>query len=335
MTSATGVRWGVNLPLPAHRLADQRPVIERLLDLGYDDVWTGEGLDIDGFTPLALAAAWRPELRVGTGVLPAFTRGPAVLAQTAASLAQAAAGGVLLGVGSSVPRFVTGANGIPYERPIARVRDTVRFLKQALAGAPVQGTFDSFAIEGFALPPGLVPAPGHAKVLVGALRKKMLNIGFRDGDGVMTNILLAEDLPAVIGEVDEPLDGKELVVKIFLCPSADRDAARAAGRRFVAGMLNLHTYKNFHAWLGRGDELAAMHAAWDAGDVAGAERAVPPHVLDGLWVSGPPEACREQIARFLHPAVTAINLYVAPTPELMRDPSSLAGILGALRPSGT
>ncbi|WCB93433.1 hypothetical protein DSM104299_02146 [Baekduia alba] len=77
-----------------------------------------------------------------------------------------------------------------------------------------------------------------------------------------------------------------------------------------------------------------MHARWAAGDVEGARRAVPLDVLDGLWISGSPEACREQIARFLHPAVTAINLYVAPSPELVRDPSLLAGVLGALRPGG-
>ena len=59
---------------------------------GYDDLWSGETNGPDGFTPLALAAAWTERMRLGTGVVNPFTRGPAVLAQHAAALADAAAG---------------------------------------------------------------------------------------------------------------------------------------------------------------------------------------------------------------------------------------------------
>jgi probable F420-dependent oxidoreductase len=321
------MRIGVNLPLPALALPEQRAVIERLGDLGFDDVWTGEALQADGVTPLAAAAAWRPELRVGTGVLPVFTRGPAVLAQTAMTLADLAAGGVLLGVGSSVREYVTGANGIPYERPLARVRDTVRFLKRAFAGDTITGPFDTFTIDGFGLGRAV-----DAKVLVGALRPRMIDIGLRDGDGIVTNILLAEDLPRVVALAEGAPPEREIVTKVFVCPGDDRASARALGRAFVTFMLNLPTYRAFHGWLGRDHRLAAMHRAWEDGDVDAARRALPDDVLDGLWITGTPEACRDQITQFMQPGITALNVYVAPEGSPPRDPAALSTLLATLRP---
>ena len=52
--------------------------------LGYTDVWSAETDGADGFTPLALASAWSPSLQLGVAIIPAYTRGPALLAQSVA-----------------------------------------------------------------------------------------------------------------------------------------------------------------------------------------------------------------------------------------------------------
>jgi len=77
-TIQTGDRYGVTIPVPGIPLADQRDLVAGLPDLGYTDVWTGEADGPDAFTPLVLASQWAPELRLGTAIVPAFTRGPAV-----------------------------------------------------------------------------------------------------------------------------------------------------------------------------------------------------------------------------------------------------------------
>src|ERR671929_214467 len=99
------------------------------------------------FTPLVLASVWAPALRLGTAIAPVFTRGPATLAQCAASLAAAAPGRVAIGIGASSDVIVERWNGVPFDRPLPRVRDTARFLRAALAGDKVTHRYETFAVD--------------------------------------------------------------------------------------------------------------------------------------------------------------------------------------------
>ncbi len=148
-------RYGMTIPVAGVRLHQHRDVFRELVDLGYSDVWTAESDGADGLTPLALAAAWAPELRLGVAILPAYTRGPALLAQSAGALADAAPGRFVLGIGASSNVIVERWNGIPYAEPYKQTRDIVRFLKRALTGEKVTETYPTFAVDGFRC--GVVP----------------------------------------------------------------------------------------------------------------------------------------------------------------------------------
>src|SRR5690554_4321761 len=107
-------RYGITIPFDGIPLADQGDLVRELADLGYTDVWSAESAGADAFTPLALASVWAPALRLGTAIVPAYTRGPATLAQSAATLAAAAPGRVALGIGTSTEVVVEHWNGIPF-----------------------------------------------------------------------------------------------------------------------------------------------------------------------------------------------------------------------------
>ena len=85
-------RWGLTLPFRGVPLAPTEPLVRRAEAPGCADLWTGGDNGPDGFTPLALAAAWTGRVRLGTGLVSPFTRGPGVLAQHAAALADASGG---------------------------------------------------------------------------------------------------------------------------------------------------------------------------------------------------------------------------------------------------
>ncbi len=237
--------YGMTVPFDGVPLADHREWYEQLVEHGYTDAWSSESDGTDAFTPLALAAAWAPSLRLGTAIVPAFTRGPALLAQTVAALAEAAPHRFTLGVGTSSNVIVERWNDIPFHNPYKRTRDVVRFLRQALTGERIDSTYDTFSVRGFRLgrPPAVVPP-----ILVAALRPGMLRLAGAEGDGTIINWLSASDVAKVVPEVGP---GKEIVARIFVCPSEDTEAVRAAARRAVAAYLNVPVYAAFHEWLGR------------------------------------------------------------------------------------
>ena len=303
-------RDGMTVPLPGH-LHAQRDAIRELAELGYSDVWSGEADAADGFTPLVLAAAWEPRLRLGTAIVPAYTRAPALMAQSVASLADAAPGRVAVGIGSSSNVIVERWNGIPFVEPYKRTRDMVRFLREALTGEKVSRRYDTFAVDGFRL--GIRPEVPPA-ILVAALRPGMLRLAAREADGPIINWLSAADVRTVVAEVRAAADGadREIVARIYVCPSVNADRVRAAARYAIAAYLKVPVYAEFHRWLGRGDALGAMWEAWSAGDRKAALAAIPDAVVDDLVVHGTPAECRAHIQRYFDAGVTTSSLMVLP-----------------------
>ncbi len=272
-------------------------------------MWSSEADAHDAFTPLALAAVWEPRLRLGTAIVPAYTRSPACLAQCVASLADAAPGRFAIGVGTSSDVIVERWNGIPFNEPYKKVRDVVRFLRDALGGEKVTATYDTFDIKGFRL--GVRPEQ-TPPILVAALREGMLRLAGREADGAIINWLSPEDVRQVAPIVRDAAGGeeREIVARIFVCPSENTDAVRAGARFAIAAYLNVPVYAEFHRWLGRGEELQGMWDAWAAGDRKAAMAAIPDSVVDALVIHGSAEACRTKLQQYFDNGVTTSSLAI-------------------------
>jgi probable F420-dependent oxidoreductase len=301
-------RWGITLPLRTVPLPEQRDLVAALPDLGYTDAWSSEVNGADAFTPLAAAALWTTGLRFGTAIAGIYTRGPALLAMNAATCASLAPGRFVLGIGTSSPVIVEDWNGLELDRPYQRARDTLRFLRAALAGEKVSGEYDTFTVNGFRLDPPPVPPPGLA---LAALRPGMVRLAAALADGAITNWLSPADVPTVRAVAGPDC---ELIARIFVCPTADIDAARAVGRRMIAAYLTVPVYAAFHAWLGRGEVLRPMQEAWAAGDRRRALELIPDEVVDELVVHGSLDACRERIAEYHATGLDTPVIMVVPMP---------------------
>ena len=294
MTAAERLkRWGITLPLEQIPLPEQRGIVARLTDLGYTDAWSAEINGADAFTPLALASQWAPGLRLGTAVAPIYTRGPALLAVSAATLESLAPGRFVFGIGTSSSVVVEQWNSIPLERPYQRTLDMLRFLRAALAGEKVTKDYETFTVRGFRLE---VPLASPPPLALAALRPGMIKLAATEAEGVITNWLSPADVMQVRG-VAGP--GPELIARVWVCPTADPDIARDVGRRLIARYLTVPVYAAFHTWLGRGDVLAPMLTAWAAGDRTKALAEISDKVVDELIVHGTSKACRERVAEYL------------------------------------
>jgi probable F420-dependent oxidoreductase len=301
-------RWGLTVPLHGHSLPEQREVISELADLGYTDLWSAELNGIDAFTPLVLASQWSDQLRMGTAIAPVYTRGPACLAMTAATLAELAPGRFVLGVGTSTPVVVQQWNDIPFEAPYQRSRDTLRFLRAALAGQKVTEQYETFKVSGFRLERPPAPPPGLA---LAALRPMMVKLAATESDAVITNWLSPADVPKVRGAADPDT---ELIARIFVCPTTDLDVARAIARRALTAYLTVPAYFAFHEWLGRRELIQPMMDRWNAGDRKGAGAAIPDSVVDDLVIHGDFGTCRDRVDAYRKAGLDTPVIAILPTP---------------------
>lgn len=264
--------------------------------LGYTDLWSSEAQDLDGFVPLALAAEWTESMRLGCAVLPVQTRGPAVLAQSAASMALAAPGRFVLGLGCSSPYIVSMQNARPFKKPDALTRDVVRFARRALAGEDANGEYGCFKISGFNLRRTIDPPP---PILLAALRPAMLEIAAREADGVILQYLVPEDYKRVLPLVKKYGDDREIAQRIIVCPNEDADAVRKFARRSMALYFSVPNYRAHQQWLGNGHMFEEMWACFDRGDLKAARRALSDDVVDRYYLHGSAAAIKDRLAQFV------------------------------------
>jgi probable F420-dependent oxidoreductase len=288
-------RWGLTLPFAGVPLAQTEPLVRRAEAAGWDDLWTGDTNGPDGFTPLALAAAWTERMRLGTGVVSVFTRGPAVLAQQAAALADASRGRFVLGLGASSDVIVERWNEVPFERPLTRVRETVAKLRPMLAGERGPGRF---RLE----PPPAYPVP----IYVAALRDRMLRLGGEIADGTFANFLPLSAAEHVVATIDPP-PGHDVVCRFFCIPQPLEQGLDVA--RFVfAGYATVPVYEAFFRALGWGDAIDPTIEAWRAGDRKAAAARAPEELLREVFVFGRPEDMRERLEAFAAAGITSLCL---------------------------
>ncbi|MEE9149583.1 MAG: LLM class F420-dependent oxidoreductase [Candidatus Tectomicrobia bacterium] len=306
-------RWALSVPLDGLTLAEHVEIAQAAERLGYTDAWSLEVDGVDCFTPLAVIGQ-TTQMRLGTAIANAFTRGPATLAMCAAGIAEVAPGRFCLGIGAGSRPTVETWNGTTFRRPASRVREMVQVLRQALAGERVTFQGDTLTVEGFRLSrPPSAPIPIH----VAALRPGMLRVAGEVGDGAIINWLSVEDVPGSVHVVREAArqagrdaEGIEISARLMVSIDPLTPEADTFVRRYIAAYMNVPVYRAFQQWLGRREAFEPMWHAWDHGDRRGAVAAIPEQTINELVVRGSRPDIRAHVQRFLDAGVDTVFLHL-------------------------
>ena len=307
-------RWGLTLPLPSLPLREHAELVRRAEAAGYTDMWSGETNGPDGFTPLALGAAWTERVRLGTGVVGVFTRGPALLAQEAAALSDASNGRFVLGIGASSDRIVEGWNQMPFDRPLTKISQTLEFLRAAFSG---ERTSTGFKLERAPTEP--------LPIVLAALRGKMLRLAVEKADGAFTNFLPLAALPKVTEQLEGAPEGFELLCRFF-CVPGEREQVEPLARFMFASYATVPVYEAFFRWLGYGDRIDAMVSAWREKDREAAVAAAPWELIEDTFIFGTPGKIRERLEAYVAGGITL------PVVTPITTPDRLAEMIEALAP---
>ena len=325
-------RWSLSVPVDGFSLADLADLAREGERLGYTDAWSYEADGLDCFAPLAVVAT-ATTLRLGTAIANVFTRGPATLAMSAASIADLAPGRFCLGIGAGSQPIVEAWNGGRFALPATRVREMTRVLRAALSGERVVFKGTTLSVDGFRLArPPARPVP----IYIAALRPGMLQAAGEVGDGVILNWLSAADVPRVVSIVRETAarsgrdpDAVEITARLLVNVDPSGGEADVGVRRHVTAYLNVPVYRAYQEWLGRGPILSPMWEAWQRGDRKAAVAAVPETVMGDLILRGSMAEIRAHVQRYLDAGVDTAFLQVS---TLEQEPARRRRVLGdALR----
>ena len=131
------MRLGISLRLASDDWDDARTYVTEAERLGIEYLWTAEAWGHDAVTPLGFAAAITSRMKLGTAIMQAGTRTPALVAMTAMSLAAMSGDRFILGLGVSGPQVIEGWHGLRFDRPLTRMREITEIVRQAIRGERV------------------------------------------------------------------------------------------------------------------------------------------------------------------------------------------------------
>jgi coenzyme F420-dependent oxidoreductase len=289
-----------------------QPSVETLVGLsqlaehvGYDRVWLPETWGRDAVTTLTSIAHGTTDIGIGSSLINVFSRSPALVGQTAATLQEVSDGRVRLGVGPSGPRVIEGWHGADFDRPLRRTREAIDIIKRVLSGDSVEYDGDIFELSGFRLrcdPPD--PAP---PIDAGGLGPKAVELAGRFADGWHALLFTPEGMADRLENFEKGVElgdrdrsSQRVTLSVPCCALEDGERARELTRQHLAfyiGGMGTY-YRDALARQGYEEIANDVFEQWQAGERDAAQAAISDDLLDSLAVAGTPDACRDHIERF-------------------------------------
>jgi alkanesulfonate monooxygenase SsuD/methylene tetrahydromethanopterin reductase-like flavin-dependent oxidoreductase (luciferase family) len=270
--------------------------------LGYESVYVTHIAGRESLTVVTAYALKTERIRVGTGVVPIYTRTPATMAQTAATIADISGGRLVLGMGVSHRPVVEAWHGQTIDKPLAETREYVAIVRAILAGEPPpQGEKwkTSFMLNG-------IGPFADLPIYLAGLSPKMLRLSGEIADGVVLWLcnpdyirdVVVPEVTAGREKAGKSLDGFDIVAAV---PSAfvdDPAGAYAVMRRDLIPYFGLPFYRAMLERSGFGPEIAAYDAAAGAGDFDAMQAAISDDVMKTLTAIGDADVVRAAIKRY-------------------------------------
>ena len=304
---------GIGAFISAGRSLDAALDRARLADeLGYDGVYTTHIAGRDSLSVLMAYASVTERVRLGTGVVPIFSRSPASMAQTTATIDEFSGGRMVLGIGVSHQVTVENWYGSRIQKPVSQMREYASILRAIFRGeAPPEGEYFNtrFQFMGYAARPDL-------PVYIAALSPNMLRLAGEIGDGVMLWLCNPDYIRDVVvptvregrERAGKSLDGFDIVPAVTVALTDDPEAARATMRQELVTYASLPFYRNMLERSGFGDDLAAFDEGMQAGDPERAKAGLSDGLLESLAGIGSDDDVRAAVERYREAGATSPSI---------------------------
>ncbi len=300
--------------------------------LGMDICWVAEAWGAEAPSPLGYLAAKTERLLLGSAIIQLATRTPMAIARAAITLSNLSEGRFRLGLGPSGPQVIEGLHGVPFARPLSRMRETVDIVRQAVTGDKISYSGREFQLPlpgGEAKPMRLsIRAEHDIPIYLATLSPKMLHLTGEIADGWLGTSFVPEGAKeAYFDHLDAGLAAAGRTRADFdICQGAevafaeDEDALRTmvAGRKkelafSLGGMGSEKTnfYNDAYSRQGWAEVAAEVRERWQAGDRDGAAGLVTDDMVLATTLIGTEDMVRERLRVWRDAGVDIVRFYPA------------------------
>jgi F420-dependent oxidoreductase-like protein len=315
--------WGMGLTS-----ADQLEIVQEAERLGYDSVWAAEAYGSDTATVLGWLAGQTSKIRLGAGIFQMPGRSAAMTAMTAATIDQLSDGRMILGIGSSGPQVSEGWHGVRFGKQLARTRDYVAVLRQALARERLEYHGETIDLPlpdgpGKALKLTIGTVQERIPIFIAAIGPKNTQLAAEIADGVIPTLFSPEHVTVMRDELatgvaraggGKTVEDVEIAPQVQVYVGDDLAAARDLMRPFIAlyvgGMGSRE--KNFYNQLvqryGYEDEARTIQDLYLEGRRDEAMAAIPDALIDTVSLCGTRDHVRDRIAAFRDAGVGTLGV---------------------------
>jgi F420-dependent oxidoreductase-like protein len=283
-------------------------------ELGYDSIWVPEAWAYEQFQLLTEIALATKRLRLATGIANVFSRSPGLLAMSVATLDEVSEGRAILGLGTSGKLVIENFHGVPYRKPLTRLRDTIRIVRALLAGRRLEPELTTlFDARHFKLE--MTPRRADVPIYVASLQEKAIReVVGGAADGWVPTFWPWEQLKDGRAMIDEGAraagrDGRAIEIAPFVAviPLDDVAMARAMIKPLVSfyiGGMGAYYYALFcrYGWEANATLVRDLYAAGKRKEAAAA---VADDLIDAISICGPAAHCRERLAEWRRAGVGA------------------------------
>ncbi|MBV1904763.1 MAG: LLM class F420-dependent oxidoreductase [Pseudomonadales bacterium] len=289
--------------------------------LGYDSVWTAEAYGSDAITPATWILANTSKIKVGTAIMQMPARSPAMAAMTSMSLAHLSGNRFIAGLGASGPQVVEGWHGVPYGKPVTRLREYIAIMKQIFAReAPT--TFDGDQYQLPYMGPGSTGLGKPLKSILHCDTPIPVYAATITPRGVQAAAEVADGFfpvwmdPEQYSVFQEPIEkgfaavGDKSLMNFQITPFVTvvmgdnvqecMKPIRGNMALYIGGMgaRGKNFYTDYATRLGFGDAAVKIQDLYLAGKKDQAMAAVPDELIDACHLVGPAGRIRERLQRW-------------------------------------
>ncbi len=274
-------------------------------ELGFHSLWIPEMWGRDSFSLIALLAVHTKEIKLGTGIVSVFSRTPATIAQTIATLDEISAGRMILGMGTSGPIVIEDWHGMKFEKPLQRTREYIEIVRMILNGDRVNYNGEIFKLKNFRLQ--FTPLRKAIPIYIASIGPKNIHLTGELADGWIPFLIPKEHIQDAKKELvaGAGVTGRDLG-QIMVCPyipacvSRDVDLSKKVVQEHIAYYLGgMGTfYHNAISRYGFEDEADNIVEAWKMGGKTQAIQSISNSIINSVAITGTAGEGRRKLEEF-------------------------------------